>query len=173
MSTRSKTTASTGAQKSTTGRSSKPGKARTTGTRKTTTAAKPRKATSVAVKPAPAKAAEAPKATVVSETTPTTTAPMLKKKELLNLVVERSGVRKKFAKPTVEAMMAILGEAIAEGRDLNLPPLGKIKQQRTKEAANVRVTVAKIRQGKNDGPAAGAGDAEKPKQGVAEADEER
>lgn len=174
MSTRSKTTASTGAQKSTTGRSSKPGKARVTGTRKTgTTAAKPRKATSVAAKPAPAKAAEPPKATVVSETTPTTTAPMLKKKELLNLVVERSGVRKKFAKPTVEAMMAILGEAIAEGRDLNLPPLGKIKQQRTKEAANVRVTVAKIRQGKNDGPAAGAGDAEKPKQGVAEADEER
>lgn len=95
----------------------------------------------------------------------------MKKKELLDLVVERSGVRKKFAKPTVEAMMAVLGEAIAEGRDLNLPPMGKIKQQRTKDAANVRVTVAKIRQSKDSGAAKDTDDPENPKQGVAEAAE--
>jgi len=99
---------------------------------------------------------------------------MMKKKELLNLVVERSGVRKKFAKPTVEAMMAVLGEAIAEGRDLNLPPMGKIKQQRTKDASNVRVTVAKIRQSKPDSAVESDTDAsgeEKQNPGVAEAAE--
>ncbi|MRU13898.1 DNA-binding protein [Roseovarius sp. A21] len=95
----------------------------------------------------------------------------MKKKELIEAVVERSGVRKKFAKPAIEAMMEVLGEAIAEGRDLNLPPMGKIKQQRTKEAANVRVTVAKIRQSKEAGAAKDLEGPENPKQGVAEAAE--
>jgi DNA-binding protein HU-alpha len=93
---------------------------------------------------------------------------MMKKKELIEAVVERSGVRKKFAKPAMEAMMEILGEAIAEGRDLNLPPMGKIKHQRVKEASNARITVAKIRQSKNAGQAPVEGDTENPKQGVAE-----
>ena len=170
MSTRSKTTASTGTQSTTSRRkSSKTGSA---STRKTgSTAAKSRTTKPVAAKPATATTPEAPKATVVSETTPTTTEPMMKKRELLNLVVERSGVRKKFAKPAVEAMMEILGEAIAEGRDLNLPPMGKIKQQRTKEASNVRVTVAKIRQTKKAAPTARDGDEENPQQGVADAAE--
>ncbi|MCA9300045.1 MAG: hypothetical protein KDA28_13325, partial [Phycisphaerales bacterium] len=35
----------------------------------------------------------------------------LKKKELIEAVVERSGVRKKYAKPAVEAMIDILGES--------------------------------------------------------------
>ena len=95
----------------------------------------------------------------------------MKKKELIDAVVERSGVRKKFAKPAVEAAMELLGEAIAEGRDLNLPPLGKVKQQRTKDASNARITVAKIRQSKKAGQAPLDGDAENPKQGVAEAAE--
>jgi len=170
MSTRSKTTASTGTQSTTSRRkSSKTGSA---STRKTgSTAAKSRTTKPVAAKPATATTPEAPKATVVSETTPTTTEPMMKKRELLNLVVERSGVRKKFAKPAVEAMMEILGEAIAEGRDLNLPPMGKIKQQRTKEASNVRVTVAKIRQTKKAAPTARDGDEENAQQGVADAAE--
>jgi DNA-binding protein HU-alpha len=170
MSTRRKTTASTGTQSTTSRRKS--GKTGSTSARKTGgTAAKSRVTKPVAATPATAKTPEVPKATVVSDTTPTTTAPMMKKRELLNLVVERSGVRKKFAKPTVEAMMEILGEAIAEGRDLNLPPMGKIKQQRTKEASNVRVTVAKIRQGKIDGPEARDSDQENPGQGVADAAE--
>ena len=171
MSTRSKTSATTRTKSTTSRRKST--KAPVPRTRKTASTA----AKSGASQPTPAAskpASSAAKATVVTDTTPTTTAPMMKKKELLNLVVERSGVRKKFAKPTVEAMMAVLGEAIAEGRDLNLPPMGKIKQQRTKEASNVRVTVAKIRQSKPDSEAAsvsGASGEEKPKPGVAEAAE--
>jgi DNA-binding protein HU-alpha len=96
---------------------------------------------------------------------------MLKKKELIDQVVERSGIRKKFAKPVVEAMMAVLGEAITDGRDLNLPPFGKVKQQRTKDAANVRVTIAKIRQPKKTESQVSNSDAENPTQTVADAAE--
>ncbi len=103
---------------------------------------------------APAK----PDAPVVSEATPKTGATELKKKELVDLVTERSDVRKKYAKPVVEAMIDILGEAIAEGRELNLQPFGKVKHQRTKDTPNARITVAKIRQSKSASSALDHGD---------------
>ena len=98
----------------------------------------------------------------------------LKKRELIDAVVERSGVRKKYAKPAVEAMIDILGEAISEGRELNLQPLGKITRKRTKDTANARVTMARIRQSKAAGPAfdpADKADAGKSKETVADAAE--
>lgn len=98
----------------------------------------------------------------------------LKKKELIETVVLRSGVRKKYAKPAVEAMIDILGEAIGQGRDLNLQPLGKITRKRTKDTPNARVTMARIRQSKAAGPAldpADNTDAAKPKETVADAAE--
>lgn len=73
----------------------------------------------------------------------------LKKQELIDKVVEASGVKKKDAKPVVEAMLEILGEALAEGRELNLQPLGKLKLNRTRETANARILVVKLRQSKN------------------------
>ena len=72
--------------------------------------------------------------------------PMMRKKELIDLVVERSGVKKKDAKPVIEATLAILGEGLAEHRELNLLPLGKIKVRREKVMPNGRVMVTKIRQ---------------------------
>ncbi|NHQ74783.1 DNA-binding protein [Roseovarius gahaiensis] len=109
-------------------------------------------------KPAKPAATSTPDPAVVNEATPQTAAPELKKKELVDLVTERSDVRKKYAKPVVEAMIDILGEAIAEGRELNLQPFGKIKQQRTKDTPNARITVAKIRQSKSASPALDHGD---------------
>ena len=70
----------------------------------------------------------------------------MRKKELIDLVVERSGMKKKDAKPIVEATLAILGEALAEARELNLQPLGKVKVRREKLMPNGRVLVTKIRQ---------------------------
>ncbi|QYX55314.1 HU family DNA-binding protein [Roseovarius sp. SCSIO 43702] len=75
-------------------------------------------------------------------------APTLKKQELFKKVADRSGAKKNQVKPIVEAAMEVLGEALAQGRDLNLPPLGKIKQNRVKDNPNARVIVAKIRQPK-------------------------
>jgi nucleoid DNA-binding protein len=84
--------------------------------------------------------------------------PMLRKKELLDAVVERAGVKKKDAKPVVESMLAILGEALADSRELNLPPLGRIKVRREKPLSNGRMMVVKVRQSRAtlSGPSAKA-----------------
>ena len=121
--------------------------ARTTGSSKSKSST-PKKATSAkparaATKPAPGSAAAKTAPDVVPDTTPT----------VIDEVVTRSGVRKKFAKPAIEAMIDVLAEAIAEGREVNLQPFGKIKHQRTKDTSNARITVAKIRQSKTAGPA--------------------
>ncbi|MVO15955.1 DNA-binding protein [Rhodobacteraceae bacterium CY05] len=70
----------------------------------------------------------------------------MRKKELIDLVVERSGVKKKDAKPVVEAMLAVLGETIGEGRELNMQPLGKLRINRSELRNNGRVIICKIRQ---------------------------
>ncbi|WP_313851320.1 HU family DNA-binding protein [Parasedimentitalea psychrophila] len=70
----------------------------------------------------------------------------MRKKELIDLVVERSGIKKKDAKPVVEAMLAVLGEAIGSGRELNLQPLGKLRINRSVERSNGRIIVCKLRQ---------------------------
>ena len=108
-------------------------------------------ATDTAPKAAPEEPAQAVTPGVVTDTPVESAGPEMKKQELLDKVVSRSDTRKKFAKPVVEAMLEILGETLAEGRELNLPPLGKVKLNRTKEGARARVIVAKIRQSKQGG----------------------
>ncbi|WP_243694331.1 HU family DNA-binding protein [Shimia isoporae] len=71
--------------------------------------------------------------------------PDLRKKELVDLAVDRSGVKKRDAKPAIEAALAILGEALEAGRSLQLPPLGRVKVQRSKELDDGQVIVAKVR----------------------------
>jgi nucleoid DNA-binding protein len=83
---------------------------------------------------------------VVTVSTPVVGEADMRKKELIDLVVERSGIKKKDAKPTIEAVLAILGEAIASGRELNLQPFGKLRINRSEEKSNGRVIVCKLRQ---------------------------
>lgn len=100
-------------------------------------------------KPAPAKVAanaEAPEAVVVQESVPTSTLPELKKVELIDMVVERAGVKKRDAKPAIEAALEILGAALAEGREVNMQPLGKIRVNRMKHLSSARVMTCKVRQ---------------------------
>jgi len=104
--------------------------------KKTTTATK-RKSPSTAAKPA-----------VVTAPKPVVAGPTLKKSELLERVLERSGIKKKDAKPVVEAMLAVLGEAIASGEELNLQPFGKLKINNEKDLSNGRVINCRIRQSK-------------------------
>lgn len=84
----------------------------------------------------------------VSDSDPTGTMPdnVMKKKELIDKAVARSGIKKKDAKLVVEALLAEVGEALAAGRDLNLPPLGRVRINRQKELANGRVIIVKVRQ---------------------------
>lgn len=124
-------------------------KKRPTTTRKTTTS----KTASTSAKPKPTTIKAVPELVpntqphVVSEAKPVVAEPDLRKKELIQQVVERSGIKKKDAKPVVEAMLAILGETIADGRELNLAPLGKLRINRVKQASNGRVIICKLRQG--------------------------
>ena len=103
--------------------------------------------------------ATAPEPTLVSQIDATVSEPELRKKDLIDLVVARSGIKKKDAKPVVEAMLAVLGETIAHGRELNLQPLGKLRINRAVEKGNGRVIICKLRQSLSSasGPDAGLG----------------
>lgn len=133
-----------------TGSATSSAKKTTTGAQKTSTAAK--SATTAATKPPAATkttTSTAPKPSVVATSE-------MRKPELIDKVVEQSGVRKKFAKPVVEAMLEVLGETLAKGRGLTVQPLGKVIIQRSKDAGNARVMIAKIRQSKAHGPGTAA-----------------
>ena len=67
------------------------------------------------------------------------------------MVVTKSDVKKKYAKPVIEAMLEVLGETLGKGREMNLQPLGKVKYNRTKETTTARIVVAKVRQSKPSG----------------------
>lgn len=126
--------------------------------RKTTAArAATKKAAETAAKPALDKAPVAKPSTaltpvVVQNEPPVVSAPEMKKRDLINLVVERSGVKKRDAKPAVEAALAVLGDALAEGRDLNLPPLGKIKVTKQKEIPQGSVLTVRLRRNSESKP---------------------
>ena len=81
----------------------------------------------------------APKAEVARE---------LKKKELIDRVVAASGVKKNQAKPVVESMLAILGDALAKGEAMNLEPMGKVKVQKEKDVGGANVYSCRIRRKK-------------------------
>lgn len=70
----------------------------------------------------------------------------LRKKELIDRIVARTGAKKSAAKPVVEAVLAELGETLAAGRSLVLPPLGRLKVTREKAQPNGRVMVVRMRQ---------------------------
>ncbi len=149
------------------GKKSNPTKAGATGAGTQSAARKAARSTTRAVvkpaRPAPEGAASAPgpdaeqDAATPARAEAAPDVPALKKAELLGAVVARSGVKKGQAKPVLEAVLAVLGEAVTEGRDLNLEPFGKLKIKRIQPGANGRVTVARLRQ-KGRGPAATAED---------------
>ena len=84
----------------------------------------------------------------------------LDKKELVERVVARCGLKKREVKPSVEAALAILGEALAEGRELRLEPFGKLKVSNIKSRGNKRVINARLRQNAPSRPESGGKDPE-------------
>ena len=93
---------------------------------------------------APQSAPVEPRVLRVSE--PEVARPDLGKKELIDAVLERCEVKKRDAKPVIEAMLAVLGGTLAEGRGLNLEPLGKLRVNRTVDRNDRRIVVCKLRQ---------------------------
>ncbi|MFV2035478.1 MAG: HU family DNA-binding protein [Halocynthiibacter sp.] len=70
----------------------------------------------------------------------------LTKKDIIEKVVQRSGIKKKDAKPVIEAMLAELGEALARGDTLNIRPFGKIRVSRRIAKPKAEILVCKLRQ---------------------------
>ncbi|GEM_PF-1335873 len=67
------------------------------------------------------------------------------KKHLLENVSRRTGVRKNEIRPIVDAVLAELGEALAEDAELVLQPLGKLMVKRVKDVSNATVYTCRIR----------------------------
>lgn len=128
---------------------------KTTKTARPVKAAKPR----AAAKPARAEGAG-------DSGGPATAAKVLRKKEFLERVVETSGAKKKDAKSVVEATLKLLGDALAAGEALVLPPFGKAKVNRQKGTNSGELLVVKLRRGGAE-PAGGKGG----KETLADADE--
>lgn len=110
-------------------------KATTAKMAKTTAKATPAAAAATS---APAQAVDAPKPVVLG--------PMMRKPELVDAVVAKSGMKKKDVKPIVEATLAVLGSALQDARELNLEPMGKVKVTRAKDRTKGKLLVARIRQ---------------------------
>lgn len=56
----------------------------------------------------------------------------LRIRDLVDQVAERTGGKKADVKATVEATLEAIGIALASGKDLNIPPLGKLRVAKNK-----------------------------------------
>lgn len=81
---------------------------------------------------------------------------MIKKPEFIERAVARTEVKKREAKPAIEAALAVLAEALLKGEELNLPPMGKLRVVKAKELGEgAQVLTLKLRTMK-DGAGLGA-----------------
>ncbi len=114
-------------------------------TKKTPTQAKTFKVPETAPAMAPKGTVKGAEPEVVVTESPTIVGPELKKKELIDIIVARSGVKKRDVKPVVDAMLAVLGETISDGREMNLAPLGKLKITRMKKTTKAHIITTRLR----------------------------
>lgn len=108
--------------------------------KKTTRASTRKRATAVKQVEAPEAVAEDQAAPAEEVTEAGAEAPKssnaLKLKDLVEKVVTTTGAKKKNAKEIVEATLTLLGEALANGQELNLPGFGKVRVQKTANKAD-------------------------------------
>ncbi len=70
---------------------------------------------------------------------------VLGKRELVDRVVTASGIKKRAAKPVIEAMLKELGDALSRGETLNLQPFGKGIVKTRKNLENAEVVELRLR----------------------------
>ena len=69
---------------------------------------------------------------------------ILKKKDFMSRATDRSGIKKADAKAAIDATLAVLAEALANGEDIILPPLGKLKVTREKAHPKGRILMLRL-----------------------------
>ena len=84
---------------------------------------------------------------------------VLQKRQFLNRIARRTGLRQSEIKDLVDATLAELGEAIAEGKTLALPPLGRARINRQHDVSGAEVIVLRLRRRRSDIEAADKKDA--------------
>lgn len=80
-------------------------------------------------------AAAKPALKVVEPVATTEPKEMVKLKDLIDIVAAATGAKKPEVKKTVEATLHALGEALATGKSLAVPPLGKLRVVKNKGPA--------------------------------------
>lgn len=75
----------------------------------------------------------------------------LRKKEFLERVVTASGAKKKDAREVIEATLRLLGEALAKGESVLLPPFGKARVSRHVDKKGGELLVIKLRRSEEGG----------------------
>ena len=77
--------------------------------------------------------AAAPKTKLATPAVAVDASGLVKKPEFLERATEKTDVKKRDAKPAIEAALAVLAQALIDGEELNLPPLGKIRVVKSKD----------------------------------------
>ncbi|MDT1063770.1 HU family DNA-binding protein [Paracoccus sp. CPCC 101403] len=77
-------------------------------------------------------------------------ATVLQKRQFLNRIAQRTGQRNADIRNIVEATLAELGDAIAAGQTLALPPLGRARINRQKDVSGSEVIILRLRRRKGD-----------------------
>lgn len=74
--------------------------------------------------------------------------PEFRRPDLIEKVMERSGMKRKDVKPVVEAMLAVMGDLLVAEQDMNIAPLGKVMIKNSKELEKAHVLTVKVRRPK-------------------------
>ena len=126
--------------------------------RKATSTAKIVKLKTVVPDPvvAPLAKTAAPQTKIVNPAVSVPQGEMIKKPEFLDRAVERTDVKKREAKPAIEAALAVPAVSLINSEELNLPPMGKLRVVKSKDVGEgAKVLTLKLRTMK-DGAGQGA-----------------
>ena len=108
----------------------------------------------------------APQTKIVNPAVSVPQGEMIKKLEFLDSAVERTNVKKREAKPAIEAALAVPAVSLINSEELNLPPMGKLRVVKSKDVGEgAKVLTLKLRTMKD-----GAGQGADPSPDEADAD---
>lgn len=108
----------------------------------------------------------APQTKIVNPAVSVPQGEMIKKPEFLDRAVERTDVKKREAKPAIEAALAVPAVSLINSEELNLPPMGKLRVVKSKDVGEgAKVLTLKLRTMKD-----GAGQGADPSPDEADAD---
>lgn len=108
----------------------------------------------------------APQTKIVNPAVSVPQGEMVKKPEFLDRAVERTDVKKREAKPAIEAALAVPAVSLINSEELNLPPMGKLRVVKSKDVGEgAKVLMLKLRTMKD-----GAGQGADPSPDEADAD---